>query len=124
MHEYSIVQALLGRVEQSARAYNTTAVRRLTVRIGALSGVDSGLLRTAYELCTPGTLCAGAELVIRDVEARWQCPSCERDAAAGERLACPACGGVVRLVEGDELVLDSVELEVSEPEATNRKQNT
>ena len=121
MHEYSIVQSLLGRVAQSARGYDVAAVRRLTVRIGALSGVDSELLRTAYELCAPGTLCAGAELVIRDVAARWRCPACERDAAAGERLACPACGGVVKLVEGDEIILDSVELEVKE-ETRNKKE--
>jgi hydrogenase nickel incorporation protein HypA/HybF len=112
VHEYSIVQALLNRVQESLRGYEVRSVRTLRLRVGELSGVDSGLLRTAYELCTPGTLCDGAELLIEDVPARWHCPRCQRDAEAGERLACPACGGTVRLLEGDEILLEKIDLEV------------
>ena len=112
MHEYSIVQSLLNRVQDSLRGYDVRSVRTLRLRLGELSGVDGGLLRTAYELCTPGTLCDGAELVIEAVPARWQCPRCDRETPAGERLACPSCGGSVRLVEGDEIVLEKIDLEV------------
>ncbi len=98
MHEYSIVQSLLGRVQESIRGYDVSAVRRLRLRIGALSGIDGTLLRTAYELCAPGTLCEGAALEIQDVPARWRCARCERDALPGQPLVCPACGGTVTLV--------------------------
>jgi len=114
MHEYSIVQALLRRVEDSIQTYDVSAVRRLRVRIGALSGVDGSLLRTAYELCTPGTCCAGAALDIEDVPARWRCPRCEADTPQGQRLACPSCGGRVALVEGDEIMLEKIDLEVND----------
>jgi Zn finger protein HypA/HybF involved in hydrogenase expression len=36
MHEYGLVEALLGRVETEAHARNASAVHRLTVRIGPL----------------------------------------------------------------------------------------
>ncbi len=42
MHEYSIVQALVERVDAEARARGATAVHRLSVSIGELSGVEIG----------------------------------------------------------------------------------
>ncbi|MBI2221204.1 MAG: hydrogenase maturation nickel metallochaperone HypA [Acidobacteria bacterium] len=112
MHEYSIVQSLLNRVQDSLRGYDVRSVRRLRLRLGELSGVDPGLLRTAYELCAPGSVCDGAELEIASVPALWRCPACDRDAPAGARLACPSCGGGVRLLEGDEIVLETIDVEV------------
>lgn len=117
MHEYSIVQSLFGRVEESLRGHRVTAVRRLTVKIGELSGVDPGLLRTAYELCAPGTRCAGADLVVVAVPARWCCRACGQEVARGGRLACASCGGGVELAEGSEIVLDRIEAEVESEES-------
>jgi hydrogenase nickel incorporation protein HypA/HybF len=112
MHEYSLVQALLDRVEREAGARSATAVHRLCVRIGDLAGVERGLFRSAYELCRRGTICGGAELVIEPVEARWACGRCGRSLAAGEVLACPLCEAPARLVSGDEIVLERIEMEV------------
>lgn len=114
MHEYSIVQSLLGRVEESMKPYEVVAVRRLRVRLGALSGVDPGLLRTAFELCTPGTRCAQAELEIEEVPVRWRCPKCGRDGAEGQRLSCVSCGLPLTLATGDEIVLETIDLEVQD----------
>jgi hydrogenase nickel incorporation protein HypA/HybF len=113
MHEYSIVQALVDSVEREARARNATAVHRLSVRIGALAGVEAGLLASAYEICRTGTLCAGAELAIEAVPACWTCPDCGQEIAAGEVLRCPACQSPARLVSGDEIILDRIEMEVA-----------
>ncbi len=114
MHEYSIVQSLLGRVEASVAGYDASAIRRVKVRIGELSGVDAGLLRTAYDLCVAGTLYERTALEICDVPARWRCPRCERDAPKGQRLVCAACGGAVTLIEGDEILLETIDLEVDD----------
>jgi hydrogenase nickel incorporation protein HypA/HybF len=114
MHEYSIAQSLLTRVDASLAGHHVVAIRRLSVRIGELSGVDAGLLRTAYELCRTGTPCDGAELDIADVPARWTCKACEQSARQGGRLICPACGGPMTLAEGDEIVLDRIEAEVED----------
>jgi Zn finger protein HypA/HybF involved in hydrogenase expression len=46
------------------------------------------------------------------VPARWACSQCKRPIAAGERLQCPACERPAHLVEGDELALQRLELEV------------
>ncbi len=110
MHEYSLVQALVERVEQEVRKRGEAKVHRLRVRLGELAGVDAGLFRTAYDMFRSGTVCAGAELELTPIAARWQCPSCYRSIARGRKLQC--CGAPARLVEGDDLMLDQIELEV------------
>jgi hydrogenase nickel incorporation protein HypA/HybF len=112
MHEYSIVQALLVQATSEARRHGARAVHRLRVTVGELAGVETSLLATAYETFRAGTVCAGAPLEIRAVAARWQCPSCERTLAKGAVLACPRCGRPARLVDGDDIVLETMELEV------------
>ena len=40
MHEYSLMVALMERVEEEAAAHRALAVHRVRVRIGELSGID------------------------------------------------------------------------------------
>lgn len=112
MHEYSILRALLDRVEVEAQARNATAVRRIRVRIGELAGVDRELLLSAYALLRERSICQEAELEIDSVEARWQCPRCAQLIARGAVLRCPACAAPARLASGDEIVLDQITMEV------------
>ena len=112
MHEYSIVQAWLERVDAEARARRAASVQRLCVRIGELSGVEPQLLSTAFETFRERTICERAELDLQLVAARWECPSCGRDIRRGERLVCPACDMPARLTAGDEIMLDQIEMEV------------
>jgi hydrogenase nickel incorporation protein HypA/HybF len=112
MHEYSIVQALIERVDAEVRARGATGVHRLTVRIGELSGVEVELLSTAYDTFRERTICEDAELVLQIVPARWVCPDCGDAIARGAVLTCPSCAMPARLVQGDEILLDRIELEV------------
>jgi hydrogenase nickel incorporation protein HypA/HybF len=113
VHEYSIVSALLDRVGAEVRARGAVSVGAVTVALGRQSGVDPGLLRSAFELARAGTPCAGAELELREIDCRWECRSCGGEAAAERPLRCPSCGGPTRLVAGDEIVLERLELEVA-----------
>lgn len=113
MHEASLVQALLDRVGELARTHHASAVHRVAVRLGTLSGVEPELLALAYDALRAGTVCAGAPLDIGRVEARWECPGCGRAFTAGEALSCACCGRPARLAQGDELMLDRIEMEVA-----------
>jgi hydrogenase nickel incorporation protein HypA/HybF len=111
MHEYSLVSAMVDRVEREARARNAVAVHRLAVRIGAVSGVEPELFASAFSLVRQGLL-ENAALDIRRAEAQWACPSCGAAIAAGGPLCCPACETPAKLVTGDEILLEQIEMEV------------
>jgi hydrogenase nickel incorporation protein HypA/HybF len=113
VHEYSLIQSLVARVEEEVRRRGAVAVHALAVRVGELSGVDPDLLRTAYETFRAGTVCERASLALATVPAAWSCPRCRRTIARGAVLRCPACDLPAELEAGsDALFLDRIELEV------------
>ena len=67
MHEYSIVQALYDAVVAQAAAKHATRVHEVHVRIGELSGVDVGLLDTAWKTFRVHTLCETAPMEVNRV---------------------------------------------------------
>lgn len=112
MHEQSIAHALLQQVEQQAREHRAAAVVRVHVRLGALSGVEPQLLRTAFEaMRTEVPACREAALELETVPLRWACPRCDATIDAGAPLRCPACDQPARLVTGDEIMLQRIEME-------------
>ncbi len=64
MHEYSLVQSLVTRVEQEARRRNALAIHRLSVRVGELAGVDPRQLADAHRQPVHGERAAGAGLLL------------------------------------------------------------
>ncbi|MGE5245917.1 MAG: hydrogenase maturation nickel metallochaperone HypA [Betaproteobacteria bacterium] len=112
MHEYSIVQALFDQIGAVVRTRGAVAVTRVRVRIGELAGVEPVLLRTAYDTYRVRTICEDAPLEVHSVAARWICPDGHGDLARGRALVCPTCGRPARLMAGDEIVLEQLELEV------------
>jgi len=112
MHEYSLISALLDRVAAEAKAHDGAVVHHLKVQIGELSGVEVDLFESAYEMLRESTICAGADLEVIPVKARWVCPRCERAITSGEILRCPDCNLPARLAGGDEIVLERIEMEV------------
>ena len=111
MHEYSIVSSLIDRVQHEATLHGGTRVHRLHVKIGELSGVELDLLKTAFDTFRERTICDGAELEIDMVAAAWACPSCERTVARGAILRCGDCKRPARMVQGDEIILERIEME-------------
>jgi len=112
VHEYAIVGALIDRVRAEAEGRGPCRVVRVWVRIGDVSGVDADLLATAYETFRQGSICAGAPLEIRRVPGRWSCPRCGARIEPGAPLRCEDCATPAALAEGDEIVLDRIEMEV------------
>jgi len=110
MHEYSIVASLVDRVDEIAATRPGAIVRKLHVRIGELAGVEIDLLQTAFATFRERTVCDRADLAIEAVPAVWRCKSCGRDIPAGTVLRC--CQQPARLVSGDDIILERVEMEV------------
>lgn len=128
MHELAICQALMTQIEQSAEPHKPAVIERVVLSVGALSGVEPALLKRAFEITRAGTLAANAELEIQTGPIRVQCKSCDQESDARvNRLLCARCGDWrVRVIEGEELLLLSLDLSTEGNDAAvppERKRN-
>ena len=120
MHELSVAQGILDLVRQHVPPDQAGAVRTVSVRVGALSGVVADSLAFCFEAIVAGSPYAGASLSIDRVPTRAACHDCSREFdIEGLVFRCPQCGGPqVRLVSGDDLQVTSIELADAGPETT------
>jgi hydrogenase nickel incorporation protein HypA/HybF len=114
VHELFVCQALLAQVAEIAAAHGASAVARVTVEVGPLSGVEPFLLANAFEVASTGSCAAGAALSIETSAVVIGCLICGTESQVRpNRLLCAACGGYrTRVIRGDELRLCRVELQV------------
>jgi hydrogenase nickel incorporation protein HypA/HybF len=113
MHELAIAESI---VEIAARHSEGRKVTRVELRVGHLRQVVPSALEFAFELLAEGTALEGSELVIEEVPADVRCRVCATESTLRSFPACcPACGTFdVEVQGGDELLVDSLEIE--EPE--------
>lgn len=112
MHELAICQALMDQVDQIALQQQATGVAKIILRIGPLSGVESRLLEQAFSIASAGSLAENSVLEIKQQAIEVECSKCGKTTVATpNRLICAECGDwKTRLVSGDEMLLESVEL--------------
>jgi hydrogenase nickel incorporation protein HypA/HybF len=110
LHELSIAQAI---VHVAVRNAGGSRVTRVYVRLGHLRQVVPSALQFSFELCAHGTAVEGAALELEEVPVRVTCQRCgAASEPAGFPLACAPCGGLaVEVVQGEELQVESLELE-------------
>jgi hydrogenase nickel incorporation protein HypA/HybF len=112
MHELAVSLALIDEAERVAREHGARRIAHLRVLVGPLSGVDGEQLARAYTVARAGTLSSEATLEWSAAPVRVCCERCGATSEAiAQRLLCGACGSWrTRVVSGDELTLQSVEL--------------
>ena len=112
MHELSIAQAIVGIAERHAAGRRVTSVE---LRVGHLRQVVPSALEFAFALVAEGTVVEGAELVMEEVPVRALCRGCgEETQLDGFPLQCAVCAGLdLELLQGEELLVDSLELEAA-----------
>ncbi len=114
MHEFSVVQSLMGLIEENARQNNAKSVSKVVVKIGKMSGIEPHLLKIAFDTFKEKTICENAELemVIQDVIAF--CENCSKEFVVEEnRFVCPDCGGFnLKVLDGEDMYLMSLEMDV------------
>jgi hydrogenase nickel incorporation protein HypA/HybF len=112
MHEYSLAQSLLSQALDSMQGHGASAIASLSLTVGEFSGVDSELLREAFQQLAAGTPASGARVQIVESEIIAHCEACDVEfPVARFRFVCPRCtSGDVRVVRGEELILESLTL--------------
>ena len=110
MHELSVASAVIDTATRHAEGRRVTAVK---LRVGHLRQVVPDSLAFYFEHVAVGTLCEGARLEQELVPARLVCDACDHEWELAQAvLRCPLCeAGSVRITSGDELSVESIEVE-------------
>jgi hydrogenase nickel incorporation protein HypA/HybF len=110
VHELSIAEAVVRIAEAHAVGHR---VAKVELRVGHLRQVVPSALEFAFELVAEGTTVEGAELELEEVAAAGICRACGAETPLPDfPLHCAACGGLdVEVTRGEELLVDSLELE-------------
>ncbi|MFL6160586.1 MAG: hydrogenase maturation nickel metallochaperone HypA [Jatrophihabitantaceae bacterium] len=108
MHELTIAESI---VEAVRARIGERRVSQVRLQIGQLSGVSVDSLRFCFDLAVLGTTLDGARLDIEERAGRARCAGCEQDFGVSDLiLLCPCGSADVRILEGDELRIMSVEV--------------
>jgi hydrogenase nickel incorporation protein HypA/HybF len=109
MHELSVSSAVVDTVLKHAAGRRVTVV---SLRIGHLRQVVPDSLAFYFELVSRETLCEGARLEQEVVPARLRCEGCENEWDPEDAwFRCVRCGGAGAVIAGDELEVESIEVE-------------
>ena len=111
MHELSVASAVVDTVLRHAEGRRVLAVE---LKVGTLRQVVPDSLAFYWEIVSRETLAEGARLDQVVVAARMRCGGCAEEFEPELMFRCPACGGAGEVVAGDELEVDSIEVEDSE----------
>ena len=111
MHEVSIVEGLIDILDETAGRHGLSKIEKISLRIGAMRQVVPEALRFAFEIVGKGTTAEGASIVITEIPARACCKKCGCTFDVEEFcFICTSCGsGEVEVIEGKELIIDSLE---------------
>ena len=113
MHEMSLCESVLQILEDNAKRRGFERVEAVWLEIGALSGVEPGAMRFAFDAVTRGTLADKARLEIIEVPGQAWCMQCSKTVQVRQRFdACPDCGSYQLQVTGGE------EMQIKELEVT------
>jgi hydrogenase nickel incorporation protein HypA/HybF len=109
VHELSIVCSI---VELASQAAEGRAVRRVTLEIGKLSGVEPAAVAFCFPEVARGTPVENAMLDIREIEAKARCEVCGVEFPMADMLsACPCGSCQFQRLRGEELNIKSIEVE-------------
>jgi hydrogenase nickel incorporation protein HypA/HybF len=113
VHELSLSSAIVNTAVKHA------AGRRVAViwlRVGRLRQVVPDTLEFYFGFVSQGTLCEGARLEQEVIDARLRCHACGHEWSIEiPAFRCPSCtGSDVGVSSGDELEVESIEVEEAE----------
>ena len=113
MHELSIAESV---VQVASRHANGRRVTKVYLKVGHLRQVVPSALAFSFELVAQGTSVEGAELEMQEVPATGLCRDCDTESRLSAfPLQCRSCGSHdLRIVAGEELLVESLELEEEE----------
>ena len=118
MHELGIMTGVVDSVSQAARESGATRVLKVTLSVGVMTEAIEDALHFAFEVLTEQEpFFKGVELVVNMIEPKSRCAECGKVYVHDRfHMLCPECGGIGRLIEGREMRIESIEVDIPDPE--------
>jgi hydrogenase nickel incorporation protein HypA/HybF len=108
VHELGITEEIVGQITARTHGRRVTTVH---LQIGRLAGVVPDSVRFCFELVTEGTQLEGAALTIEEPAGEGACSVCGATFPIEQLLLLCPCGSTdVRIVAGEQLLIESVEV--------------
>lgn len=116
MHELPVAESLLRTAVEHAERAGARRITDLYLVLGEFSSIVDDSIAFYWDIISEDTIAQGAALHFQRVPARMRCTDCAHEYHPSDvQLACPACGSSrIRVLEGEEFYLDSIEVETEE----------
>ncbi len=113
MHEYHGAAEMIEHATEHCKERGHSKVTKMGLVIGESSGYSFDAVKGYIEELAPGTMCEGAEIVVRMTKTMLRCPKCnELFPKKPLMYDCPHCGTPGNPTDaGKEMALDFVETE-------------
>ena len=118
MHEISIALSIVETLDAKAREEGADRISGIDLVIGKLAGIEPESLRFCFSAAAKGTLAEEALLAIEEPEGLGECGECGITFPVSFYYAeCPECRSLrVKIVSGEEFVIQSITIEDQEGE--------
>jgi len=113
MHESSITQSIIDSVVDVLEREGIDApVASVRVLVGVSQGLVPESMRMYYDMQSPGTILERSELIVETQRMVAHCDICDIDRELDiPVMFCPECGAVMKLVKGDEITIQAIEVD-------------
>jgi hydrogenase nickel incorporation protein HypA/HybF len=116
MHEFGLCEGIIEAVRRRASGRR---VARVKVRVGTMHRVDEKSFKQAFSWAAGESEAENAFLDLVVTSARAVCRTCKAETESADRIiTCPNCGAFeLDLVQGEEIILESIEYEAASGES-------
>ena len=110
MHELQIAEQIIEIARGAMVEKRITALEKIELRLGTLSGVDPGALHFCYTAATVDTPLQGSDLAIQSIQPSARCRDCGAAAEIVDLVfRCPSCGSSrLEMLTGQEIEIDCI----------------
>jgi hydrogenase nickel incorporation protein HypA/HybF len=112
MHEFSIAYDIYATAKKAAIEHSATRVKKVSVSIGEMTMINPEQVKFLFDtLCEEDPLFTGVVLDYQPAKVLVRC----RCGYEGDNMyACPNCGALPEVIEGREVVVTNIEIEVDD----------
>lgn len=112
MHEFAISENILKTVKSKLDDPYTSAVSKIYITLGVLSGVEKNALQYSFSLREVKPPFTNTELIVRENQLTVLCDSCKKITIIHNSftLKCGSCGKLTKtILKGKEMTIDKIE---------------